>query len=79
MAITREEIILILGPVDDPLISEIMTSGATIEELTLAWGWITNEEALVREGIPRAHGRTAELIDLLSDDDEDEPQFGHIQ
>ncbi|WP_188822044.1 hypothetical protein [Brucella endophytica] len=73
MAITRDEIISVLGPVDDTLIAEIMASGATLDELILAWGWITNEEALVLEGIPRASGRTAELIDLLSDDEEDEP------
>ena len=73
MAITREEIISVLGPVDEILVAEIMASGATPEELIVTWGWATNEEALVREGIPRAHGRTAELIDLLSEDDEDEP------
>ncbi|PYE89943.1 hypothetical protein [Phyllobacterium leguminum] len=73
MTITRENIIAVLGPVDDTLIAEILASGATTEELIVAWGWITNEEALVREGIPHATGRTAELIDLLSEDDEDEP------
>jgi hypothetical protein len=72
VAITRQEIISVLGPVDDVLIAEIMASGANREELVLAWGWITNEEALVQEGISRPTGRVAELVDLLADDDEDE-------
>ncbi|WP_342634689.1 hypothetical protein [Borborobacter arsenicus] len=33
MAITRDEIISILGPVDDEFVAELMGTGASIEEL----------------------------------------------
>ncbi|KXF77008.1 hypothetical protein ATN84_13555 [Paramesorhizobium deserti] len=72
MSITREEVISVLGPVDDTLVADIVTTGATLEELVRAWGWINNDEALVKEGISPPTGRAAELIDLLSQDDEEE-------
>ncbi|RCS25853.1 hypothetical protein DUT91_00050 [Phyllobacterium salinisoli] len=72
MSITREEVISVLGPVDDALITDIVTTGATLEELMRAWGWINNDEALVKEGISPPSGRTAELVELLSQDDEED-------
>ena len=50
MAITREEIISILGPVDDELVVELMETGASAEELREAWGWLHNDEALTGAG-----------------------------
>lgn len=72
MSITQKEIISVLGPVDETLIADIVTTGATLEELVRAWGWINNDEALVKEGISPPSGREAELVDLLSQDDEEE-------
>ncbi|PRD41605.1 hypothetical protein C5748_21065 [Phyllobacterium phragmitis] len=72
MSITREEVISVLGPVDDTLVADIVTTGATLDELMQAWGWINNDEALVKEGIPPPSGRAAELVDLLSQDDEED-------
>jgi hypothetical protein len=50
MAITRDEIVSILGPVDDELVAELMGTGASAEELREAWGWLHNDEALMGAG-----------------------------
>jgi hypothetical protein len=71
MPITREEIVSVLGPADETLIAEIMTTGASVEELREAWAWLNGDEALMGEGRPLPGTRVAELIDLLDSDEED--------
>jgi hypothetical protein len=71
MAITREEIVSVLGPTDETLIAELMAAGASFEELREAWAWLNGDEALMGEGRPLPGTRVAELIDLLDVDEED--------
>ncbi|ABA06187.1 hypothetical protein Nwi_2937 [Nitrobacter winogradskyi Nb-255] len=44
----------------------------TIEELTKAWAWVNNNEALINEGRALPSGRTAELVELLTPQDDEE-------
>jgi len=60
-----EEIKAILGPVDETLIAQINQTGASAEELTQAWSWLSADEALINEGRSLPSGRVAELISLL--------------
>jgi hypothetical protein len=73
MALTRDDVLSVIGPADEILVAEIIATEATTEELTQAWAWANNDEALVNEGRPLPSGRTAELVELLTpQDDEDE-------
>ncbi len=71
MAITREEIVSILGPTDETLIADILSTGASFRELREAWAWLNEDEALMGEGRPLPGTRVAELIDLLDADEDD--------
>ncbi|QDC02735.1 hypothetical protein [Mesorhizobium sp. 8] len=70
MSMTREEIVSVLGPTDATLVADILSTGASFEELREAWAWLNGDEALMGEGRPLPGTRVAELIDLL-DADED--------
>ncbi|HLH94910.1 MAG TPA: hypothetical protein VKW08_07305 [Xanthobacteraceae bacterium] len=65
-AARREDIIALLGPVDDVVVAEIIEMGATTEDLTEAYAWVTNNEALMNIGKPLAQGRTSRLVDLIT-------------
>lgn len=72
MTMTRDDIISVLGPVDEAVIADIVSTGATIEELREAFAWIGADEALVNEGRQLPTARVAALIELLeAPDDED--------
>lgn len=73
MTMTSEEVIAILGPVDETLVAEVIATGATQAELAEAFAWANNDEALMSEGRRLATGRAAALVDLLVSD-EDEPE-----
>jgi hypothetical protein len=69
---TREQIVSVLGPTDETLIADILSTGASFEELREAWVWLNEDEALMGEGRPLPGTRVAELIDLLDAADEDD-------
>lgn len=77
MALTREDVISVLGSADDATIAEIMATGASREELVEAYAWITSDEALVNSGRPLPAGRVGDLVEILAtvedEDDEDDP------
>jgi hypothetical protein len=52
MTMTREDVTSVLGPVDETLIGEVIASGASLEELSEAWAWLSGDEALMSEGRP---------------------------
>ncbi|MFB9947913.1 hypothetical protein ACFFP0_03585 [Rhizobium puerariae] len=68
MSMTSEDVIAVLGPVDDVLVADVIATGATAGELAEAWAWINSEEALIGEGRRLPTGKVAELVDLLSAD-----------
>lgn len=71
MTMTAREISAVLGPVDELLVSEILATGATPEELEQAFFWVGSDEALINLGRPLPTGRIAELVDLLAPDRDD--------
>jgi hypothetical protein len=71
--LTREDIQSVVGPADETMIADLIATQATLEELSQAWAWVNSDEALINAGRPLPSGRTAELVELLaSQDDEDE-------
>lgn len=71
MTMTRQDVISVLGPVDDATIAEIVSTGASLDELREAWAWTYGDEALMSEGRPLPGARTAALIDLIEGDEDD--------
>jgi len=71
MAITRGEIVSILGPVDDEVVAELIATGASAEELREAWGWLHNDEALMNAGRPLPGTRFGRLIEMLEPDEDE--------
>lgn len=69
MTMTSEEVVSVLGPVDDVTIAEIIATGGSLEELREAWAWAFSDEALMSQGRPLPGTRVATLIDLIEPDD----------
>ena len=76
MQITREDVARVVSGADDVTISQIIGTGATVDELAEAQVWLANDEPLMNDGRPLATGRVRELIDILAEleqgEDEDE-------
>ena len=71
---TREDVIAVLGPVDDELIVEILATNATREELEEAFVWLNADDVLGRQLHRRPTGRAAELCEILEREEErDQP------
>jgi len=68
---TLDEIVSILGPVDDDLAAELLATGASADELREAWNWLHNDEALMGEGRPLPGTRVGQLIDILEPEDDE--------
>jgi hypothetical protein len=64
--LTHEDVRVVLGPVDDSLVAEIVATGASPEELAEAYAWVTNDEALMNIGRPQplasSRSRTMRLL-----------------
>jgi hypothetical protein len=71
-ALTHEDVRVVLGPVDDSLVAEIVATDASPEELAEAYAWVTNDEALMNIGRPLASSRVGRLIDILEPAEDDE-------
>ncbi|MDJ0949296.1 MAG: hypothetical protein QNJ94_10260 [Alphaproteobacteria bacterium] len=71
--LTREEIIEIVGRIDDQRIAEIIGTGATGSELLEAWTWLASKEVSGRFNHRRPRGRAARLCEILSADEPPEP------
>jgi hypothetical protein len=74
-ALSRDEVITILGPVDDLVLAQIIGMGATAHELAEARAWTANDEPLVNAGRPLAEGRVVRLIDLIRELEKDEEEL----
>jgi hypothetical protein len=68
--LTREDVITAFGPIEDIAIAEILSTGATPEELAEAQAWLSNNEPLMNSGKPMAEGRVNRLIEILENLDE---------
>jgi hypothetical protein len=70
MAMTREDVVSVLGPVDEVTIAEIIQTGASVDELREAWAWAFGDEALMSEGRRLPGTKVAALIDLIEPEDD---------
>ncbi len=53
-------------------VAEVIATGATQAKLAEAFGWASNDEALLGEGRHLPTGWVAALVDLLSADEEEQ-------
>ena len=72
MQMTRDDIVSVLGPVEDMLVAELQATGASVEELREAFGWFNSDEAFMNDGRPLPNSRIMEIISLLEDSSGDE-------
>jgi len=72
MRLAHDDVVSVLGPVDETVVADIVATGVTPEELAEAWAWVNADEAMIGEGRPLPCGRVAELVELLQPD-QDEP------
>jgi hypothetical protein len=70
--LTRSDVVAALGSVDDVILTEIIATGASRQELAEAVAWIANDEPLVNDGRSLASGRTGRLVEILASRQEDE-------
>jgi hypothetical protein len=63
--LTRKEIAAALGDIDDLIVTEIINTGATADELAEVRAWLANSEQLINTGTPLASGRVGGLVEIL--------------
>jgi hypothetical protein len=68
--LSRDDVTRAVSGADDVTIAEIIGTGASAEELAEAKAWLANDEPLINELRPLAHGRVRELVDILSEIEE---------
>lgn len=71
MTMTSEDVIAVLGPVDEAMMADVIAIDATPGELAEAWAWINSEEALISAGRHLPSGKVAQLVDLLAPREDD--------
>ncbi|TWG52926.1 MULTISPECIES: hypothetical protein [unclassified Aminobacter] len=67
---TYDDIVAVLGPVDQDLAAELIATGASVAELREAFNWLNNDEALMGEGRPLPGTRIASLIEMLEPEED---------
>lgn len=76
-ALSRRDVLEMLGEADDVTVASVVATGATLEELAEAHAWLTNDEALINAGkhLPRGHvGQLAEIIATKEREEEDQEE-----
>ncbi|UWU78384.1 hypothetical protein N2603_07985 [Bradyrhizobium huanghuaihaiense] len=74
--LTRDDVIKAVGGADDLTIASIIGTGATMDELAEAQAWLANDEPMINDLRPLAQGRVRELVDILSELEEDDAEVG---
>lgn len=71
--VERKDLIRLLGELDDEQIAEILALRATLAEVEQAALWAAGQgNQLARNG-QTLTGRIAEIVDIVADDEDDEP------
>jgi hypothetical protein len=65
--LSRDDVAKAVDRACEVTIAQIIGTGATIEELAEAQAWLANDEPLINDLRPLAHGRVRELVDILSE------------
>ena len=69
--LTRDDVVAVLGRIDDRAIAELIATGASRQELAEASAWLANDEPLLNAGRPLAGGRVGRLVEILATMQED--------
>lgn len=72
--LSRDDVVKAVDRADDVTIAQIIGTGATVEELAEAQAWLANDEPMINDLRPLAQGRVRELVDILSELEEDEEE-----
>lgn len=72
--LTRKDVTAMLGELDDDIVTEIIATGATPEELAEAHAWLANDEPLMNAGRPLPSGRVARVVDIVAAISEEEAE-----
>jgi hypothetical protein len=70
--LSHEDVVAILGPLDEEVSAELLRMDATSEEIALARAWLDKEDALVDAHAPPPSGRVARILELLAEPLEDD-------
>ena len=70
--VTRKDVVNALGEVDDFIVTDIVGTGATVQELAEAHAWFCSDEAMMNDGRPLAGGRVGQLVEILQDIEEEQ-------
>ncbi|MBP0111102.1 hypothetical protein EAV90_30485 [Bradyrhizobium vignae] len=70
--LSRDDVVKAVDRADDVTIAQIIGTGATVEELAEAQAWLANDEPMINDLRPLAQGRVRELVDILSELEEEE-------
>jgi hypothetical protein len=63
-----------LGELDDDVVTEIIATGTTGEELAEAHAWLANDEPLMNTGRPLPSGRVARVVEIVAGISEEEAE-----
>ncbi len=74
--LSRDDVTKAVPGADDVTIAEIIGTGATVDELAEARAWLANDEPMINDLRPLAQGRVRELVDILSELEEDSEEGG---
>jgi len=69
--LSRDDVTKAIPAADDVTIAEVIGTGATVDELAEAQAWLANDEPMINDLRPLAQGRVREIVDILSELDED--------
>ncbi|SFN71520.1 hypothetical protein SAMN05216330_101335 [Bradyrhizobium sp. Ghvi] len=78
--LSRDDVVKAVDRADEVTIAQIIGTGATVEELAEAQAWLANDEPMMNDLRPLAQGRVRELVDILSEleeEDEEDGPAGH--
>ena len=74
--LSRDDVVKTVDRADEVTIAQIIGTGATVEELAEARAWLANDEPMINDLRPLAQGRVRELVDILSELEEDGDEEG---
>ncbi len=65
--LTHDEVISIVGPLDDGRVAAIIETGANAEQLTEAFTWLTSDETLGPDPEHRLGATVAQVYEILAE------------
>ncbi len=67
--LVRDDVIGVVGQIDDDKIAGIIATGATMEQLVEAYAWTADETDALADAEKSLSGTVAEVYDILTADD----------